>query len=165
MLGMGFPELVMLIFPFAFVGFIVWLVLLMRRGRISNQAEVQKEIIAKFSTGAEMQEFLRSQEGRALFRNIASQEARAPRSARDTAVALMGNGIVLSIAGGGLSILAHYADQPQVFSGNAPPQGPILDIPPGMGFITAAIFLVGIGMLISGFVTLRLSSQRDSKPD
>src|SRR5262245_45603636 len=164
MLGVGLPELLMLIFPFAFVGFIVWLALGRRRDRISKQAEVQKEIIAKFSTSAEMYEFLKSEEGKTLFRNVASEESRTSRSARDSAVARMGTGIVLSIAGGGLSILAHYADQPQTLSANGPPpQGPILDIPPGMGFFTAAVFLVGVGMLISAFVTFWLSSPRDSK--
>ena len=160
--GLGIPELSVLV-PFAFVGIIVWLALGRRRDKISKRAEVQTEIIGKFSTSAEMRDFLNSEEGRALFRNVASEDNRTSRSARDTAVARMGTGIVLSIVGGGLSILAHYSDQPQVMTTNSPPQGPFLDFPPGMGFFTAAVFLAGIGLLISAFVTYRFSSQRDSK--
>jgi hypothetical protein len=158
------PEFVLLLVPFAFVGFIVWLVLGRRRDRISKHAEVQKEIISKFSTSAEMHEFLKSHEGQALFRNIAKEDSRVFRSSRDSAIARMGTGTVLTIVGGGLSILAHYSDQPQILTANGPPpQGPFLEIPPGMGLFTAALFLAGIGLLISAFVTLRLSSRSDSK--
>jgi hypothetical protein len=164
MLGVWLPELVLLIFPFAFVGFIIWLAMGRRRDRISKHAEVQKEIISKFSTSAEMHEFLKSQEGQALFSNISKENGRLSRNPRDRALARMGTGIVLTIVGGGLSILAHYSDQPQILTANVPPPpGPFLEIPPGMGLLTAALFLVGIGLMISAFISLRLSSHTDSK--
>jgi hypothetical protein len=111
-----------------------------------------------------MHEFLKSQEGQALFSNISKENGRLSRNPRDRALARMGTGIVLTIVGGGLSILAHYSDQPQILTANVPPPpGPFLEIPPGMGLLTAALFLVGIGLMISAFISLRLSSHTDSK--
>ena len=164
-----------LLFPFLLVGFIIWLVLARRRDRYDKVAEVQKEIISKFSSSAEMQEFLRSDEGRKLFWNLSLGEGPRARNSRERAISRLGIGIVLLIVGAGLMVLAHFSDQPQMLISAVPqpaplgtpgipatvPSGPWLEVPPGTGLPAAALFLTGVGLIISALLTLRLSSVND----
>ena len=108
--GLGFPEIVILIVPFAFAAFLIWMVARKIWGGEKQHLDVQKEIVSKFSSGDELRDFLKSEEGKALFRNFAT-DVPARRSPRERAVSRIGIGIVLMIVGGGLLILAHYADQ------------------------------------------------------
>jgi len=174
-MGMGAPELIVILFPFGFVGFIIWMVLGRRRDKYEKIAEVQKEIISKFSSSAEMQDFLRSDEGRKLFKNLGVSEGPPPRSPRERAIGRLGIGIVLIVVGAGLMVLAHYSDQPQMLTSflvappgttpipYTPPSGPILEVPPGTGLPAAALFLTGVGLIISALLTLRLTSDERSK--
>jgi len=176
---MGLAELLVFMMPLALVGFIVWMALGRRRDRYAKMAAVQKEIIGKFSSSAEMQAFLRSDEGRDLFRNLAAGGPE-PRTLRERAISRIGIGIVLVVVGTGLGVLAHDSDQPQMLmsvvpqpappgAGTAtpvplsPPSGPILEVPPGTGLPAAALFLTGVGLIISALVTLRLTSGERSK--
>src|SRR6187549_3306140 len=107
---MGVAEFLAFVMPLALVGFIVWLALGRRRDRYAKKAEVQREIIGKFSSSAEMQAFLRSDEGRNLFRNLAAGDSPEPRTLREAAISRIGIGIVLLVLGAGLMVLAHYSD-------------------------------------------------------
>src|SRR5215813_13923115 len=103
---------------FAFAAFLVWVAISKVRGGQKQHAEVQKEIVSKFSSGDELRAFLKSDEGKELFQNFDS-EGLPRRSLRERAVSRIGIGIVLMIVGGGLLTLAHYADQPQILISSA----------------------------------------------
>lgn len=172
MLGTGLGEALLMLLPFAFVATIVGLVLRRRTDRLRLQADVRKEIIGRFGSTAELREFLKSEEGQSLMKPIGS---RPERSAREQAIRRIGLGIIFVIVGGGLSVLAHYADQPQILTANpvplpgvppgtalpAAPLGPLLEVPPGTGLPAAVLLLVGIGLIVSS-VFILLALPRDS---
>jgi hypothetical protein len=105
-MSMGISELLAFVMPFALVAFIVWLTLGRRRDLYAKRAEVQREIIGKFSSSTEMQAFLRSDEGRNLFRNLAAGDGLDPRTPRERAISRIGIGIVLLVVGAGLMVVA-----------------------------------------------------------
>jgi Flp pilus assembly protein TadB len=53
---------------FAFVAFVLWLVAAHIRAKIRHRTEVQKELIAKFSSPQELADFLNSEAGKLLIR-------------------------------------------------------------------------------------------------
>ena len=53
---------------FGFVAFVLWLVAAHIRAKIRHHAEVQKELIAKFSSPQELADFLNSEAGKLLIR-------------------------------------------------------------------------------------------------
>src|SRR5882757_6308251 len=113
MFGLGVPEILMMLFviaPFAFVGFIVWTALRKRQERLEQRAQVQKEIIGKFSSAAEMQEFLKTDAGMSFFKDLDPDRIRQSRNIREKAIARIGLGIVLIVVGAGLVVLAHESD-------------------------------------------------------
>ena len=62
---------------FGFVAFVLWLVAAHIRAKIRHRAEVQEELIAKFSTPQELADFLNSEAGKLLIRG-ANDETTAP---------------------------------------------------------------------------------------
>ena len=174
MMRINVVELLVLVTPLALVGFIIWVALGRRRDRQEKQVEIQKEIIAKFASSAELQAFLKTDEGRTLFRNIGS-ENEGSRSLREQAISRIGTGIVLLLVGAGLMVLAHYGEQQGLSAAQPLPPGaasvpgtvpsiPLIDIPPGIGLPAAVLFLTGAGLIISSLVTLRLTARERSKP-
>jgi hypothetical protein len=156
-------ELLVLVMPLALVGFIIWVALGRRRDRQEKQVEIQKEIIAKFASSADLQAFLKTDEGRSLFKNIGSENG-GPGSLRERAISRIGTGIVLLLVGAGLMVLAHYADQPQITSAiGTLPSGLLVDIPPGIELPAAVLFLTGAGLIISSLVMLRMTPGEGSK--
>jgi len=171
------PFLVMLCVPFGLAGFLIWLAVSKTRGGQKQYAEVQKEVISKFTSGDELRAFLKSDEGKQLFRNMDSEGA-ARRGPRERAVSRIGIGIVLMIVGGGLLIPAHYADQsellistgvqpppPGIGESVIPPAPPseFISLPPGMGFPAVVLLLTGFGLVVSSVVTLKLNTAEASK--
>jgi len=169
------PFVLLMIAPFAFVGFLVWLALRKKGESQTQHAEVQKEIIGKFSTAAEMQEFLKSEEGKRLFKSTGGGGSQSPM---ERAISRIGVGIVLIVIGAGLMVLAHYGDQSQyqgldsvqapppgipapIPNAPTPPSGPFFFVPPGLAFPAAAILLTGVGLVISALVTLKLSQREN----
>jgi hypothetical protein len=161
MLGPGLGEILMLVLPFAFVATIVGIVMRRRAERLRVQADLRKEIIRKFGSAAELRDFLKSEEGQAILKPSGSERE---RSLGERAMSRIGLGIVLVIVGGGLVMLSHQADQPQVFDGSSPPPAVFLEIPPGMGLPSAAVLLVGIGLIVSS-VFLLLAHPRETRAD
>jgi hypothetical protein len=53
---------------FGFVAFVLWLISAHSRAKIRHRTEVQKELIAKFSTSQELAAFLNSDAGKLLIR-------------------------------------------------------------------------------------------------
>jgi hypothetical protein len=161
MLGPGLGEVLMLVLPFAFVATIVGIVMKRRADRLRVQAELKKAILGKFGSTAELRDFLKSEEGQAILNPGGSSP---DGGIRERAIRRIGLGIVLVIVGGPLVMLSHYADQPQVFSSNSPPPTEFLSIPPGMGLPSAAVLLIGIGLIVSSvFVLLATRNSGDSR--
>ncbi len=176
----GMLELLVVLMPFAFAAFLVWIVISKARGGQKQQADVQKEIVSKFASGEELRAFLKSDEGKTLFREF--DVAGSPRRGiRERAISRIGIGIVLIIVGGGLLPLAHFADQPQRLTSWVQPPPPGIDggiasaqppapssdfisLPPGMGFPAVVLLLSGLGLILSSLVTLRLNSSASSQP-
>jgi|SRR5678815_72772 hypothetical protein len=165
MLGPGVGEVFILLLTFAFVATVVFIVMKKRAERLQAQVDLKKEIIGKFASAAELRDFLKSEEGQAILRPSGpSQGSSHEGSVRERAIRRIGLGIVLMIVGGPLVILSHYADQPQFFTANMqPPPTEFLSIPPGMGLPSAAVFLVGIGLIVSSVFVL-IASRNSGDP-
>ena len=58
---------------FGFVAFVLWLVAAHIRAKIRHRTEVQKELIAKFSTPQELADFLNSEAGKLLIRGTTEE--------------------------------------------------------------------------------------------
>jgi hypothetical protein len=85
-------EMWITIMVFVFAGFILYLLAARDRTRIRYRAEVQKEIIAKFSSSQELATFLNSEAGKALLRGSRADEVReaAPYSPPKSAKEIVG---------------------------------------------------------------------------
>jgi hypothetical protein len=68
-------EMWITVVVFVFAGFILYLFAARDRTRIQYRAEVQKEIIAKFSSSQELAGFLNSEAGKALLRGFKADPA------------------------------------------------------------------------------------------
>src|SRR5215471_1122011 len=93
------PFLAIVSIPFAFAGFLVWIAISKVRGGQRQHADVLKEMVSKFSSGEELRVFLKSEEGKKMFRDFDS-EIVPRRSLRERAISRIGIGIVLMIVGG-----------------------------------------------------------------
>ena len=82
-------EILISFVVFAFVGFILYLFAAQDRAKIRYRAEVQKELIAKFSSSQELGQFLNSEAGMLLIRGSKVDEVRqlkqqgAPKTAHE----------------------------------------------------------------------------------
>jgi hypothetical protein len=120
------------IMVFVFAGFILYLLAARDRTRIRYRAEIQKEIIAKFSSSQELATFLNSEAGKALLRGARADEVRqaAPYSPPKSAKEIVG----VTIAWGVL-ILA---------------MGSAVFITKGLTMASALLFALGIGFEVNG---------------
>lgn len=127
------------VFVCVFVGVIVWLVLRSRQASLRMQAEFQKNLLDKFSSGQEFSAFLESKGGQKFL-----EESWMPRGrARQRVLPIIVLGVVFSTVGLGVLGLALFA---QYHRG---------------AISSAVVFLsLGVGFLISGFISNRLLKQR-----
>jgi hypothetical protein len=125
-------EIWITIVVFVFAGFILYLLASRDRTRIQYRAEVQKEIIAKFSSSQELAAFLNSEAGKALLRSSRVDDVRQSRqdSRPKTAKEIVG----ITIAWGVLILAAGFA----VF------------IIKGLTMVSALLLALGIGFEVNG---------------
>ena len=117
---------------FALVAFIVWLVMRRNQARAQMQAELQKHLLDKFSTGPELAEFLTKPEAKDLIKAMGSPQFPAQERVARTYRA----GIILSTLGAGfLALTAQESD---------------LVIPGTL------LLAVGVGFLLAGFLSYRM---------
>lgn len=92
-------EMWITIVVFVFAGFILYLLAARDRARIRYRAEVQKEIIAKFSSSQELAAFLNSEAGKVLLRGSRVDEVRqvTPSSSPKSAKEIVGGAIVWGV--------------------------------------------------------------------
>src|SRR5438067_4201283 len=103
--GIGILELLVMLAPFAFSLTIIWLSIQKKKESDRQRAEVQKEVIAKFSSGAELRDFLKSEEGRAFFKDFPDAATRGPR---DRVMQFTAAGVLIIMIGAGFLIASIY---------------------------------------------------------
>lgn len=135
------PFAVAMVVPIAtlvFVGLIVWLALQGKQARLRTQAEFQKSLLDKFSSGQEFAGFLESSGGQKFLEQLWSPLA----SDRRQLLKNISIGVVFSALGLGLFALAFFVHGQRGI------------------IIPAVVFLaLGVGFLISAVITNRLLKQ------
>lgn len=123
---------------FAMVGVIVWLALRNKQVRLRTQAEFQKSLLDKFSSGQEFAGFLESEGGKKFLDQLWSPRA----SARRRLLAIIVLGVIFSTVGLGLLALGFFAHGQR-----------------GIMFPAVVFLALGVGFLISAVITNRLLKQ------
>jgi hypothetical protein len=125
-------EMLITVVVFVFAGFILYLLAARDRTRIRYRAEVQKEIIAKFSSSQDLAGFLNSEGGRVLLRGSNVDEVRQTpqHGRRKTAKEIVGETIAW-----GVLILA---------------VGSAIFIVNGLTIASALLLALGIGFEVNG---------------
>ena len=106
--------------------------------RLAKQAELQEQMLAKFQSGPELAEFLETEPGRRLMRQL---ESNPYRMILGTLMA----GIVFCFVGFGFLALSVYFDDGLLF--------------PGVGALAP-----GIGLVVAALISKRLSRKWESAP-
>ena len=78
---MQYSEIIVVLVVFGFAALVLSIFALRDQARIRHQAELQKELIAKFSSPQELAEFLNSDAGRFLIRGSGAVAAGSPQPA------------------------------------------------------------------------------------
>ncbi len=131
---------------FAFLAFSVWQRTLSRRRRAQAQADLQKKLLDKFTSGPELATFLESPGGQRFLTQLHAEgtDAESPDRARS-----LRTGIIVLAVGAALLILkARLAG---------------VDPHEQTGFLIGGVilFALGIGFLISAAISHRLTKQWD----
>jgi len=121
--------------PFIMIIFVIWFGSQVKKTQARHRAEMQKDLLTKFSSGQELAEFLKTDGGKLFMPEPARTRSPAHRA---------GAGILVLVIGVGL-IAASTTHPPDVEFGN------MLRV---AGYIVIA---AGVGLLISAFVTQRLA--------
>ena len=134
--GRGADILIPLAF-FAFVALLVWMGTRRKRAQIEAQAEIQKQLLAKFTTGQELASFLETPGGQKFLDQLSA----AGQGAKGRLLSGLRTGIVLTVLGVAMLLLSAVRQQQQ------------------HGMLTPAVLLlaIGIGFLISAAVSYRLT--------
>jgi hypothetical protein len=127
--------------PFVMVVFVVWFASLKQRAQDRNRAEVQKDLLTKFSSAQELNEFLKSDGGKLLMPPPTRNRAPANRA---------GTGVFILVVGFGLLAAAKFTSQ--------------ATIEDDLQIAALLAISAGIGFLISALVTEKLSRKWE-KPD
>jgi len=120
--------------PFVVIIFVVWFTTLTRRARDRHRADMQKDLLTKFSSAQELNEFLKTDGGKLLM--PAPERARTPANRA-------GTGVFVVIVGLGLLASSMFMPEPEAHNG--------LQV---AGLLAIA---AGIGFLISAVVTQKLT--------
>ena len=138
---MDWTETIIPLAPFVMICVIVWVGSRARQEEYKRRAEVQKELLAKFSSGQELAEFMKTDGGKLFMPE--------PRKLRSPAHRV-GSGILVLILGLGMLVSTRFFT---------------FDREAHQGFTVAGVIVVaaGMGLLISALVTQRLSRKWDSE--
>ena len=120
--------------PFVMVIFIVWFVSLTRRAQERHRAELQKDLLTKFSSPQELSEFLKTDGGKLLM-----PVPERPRTPARTA----GASVIVLVVGFGCLAAALLTKQD--------------DLKDNLLIAALLTIAAGVGLLISAFVTQKLS--------
>jgi len=94
-------EILISVVAFLFVGFIGWIISVVARAKMRHRAEMQKELLARFSTSQELSDFLNSDAGKQLLFREEDLRAKAdiPRSERASIGYTIGYGVLFLCVG------------------------------------------------------------------
>jgi len=120
--------------PFVMVIFIVWFVSLRQRAQDRHRAEVQKDLLTKFSSAQELVEFIKTDGGKLLL---------PPPTQSRTPASRAGTGVFIVVVG--IALLAASMFMPEA------------DVHSGLQVAGLLAIGAGIGFLISAFVTHKLT--------
>ena len=126
--------------PFIAIIFVFWFVSVTRRAQDRQRAEMQKELLTKFSSAQELNEFLKSEGGK-LFMPAPARRRTPANSA--------GTGVLVMVVGFGLLAAAKFSSQPE------------LEDNLQIGALLA--IAAGIGLLISALITQKLSRKWEER--
>ena len=116
--------------PFAMIIAIVGFGTFAKRARDRHRAELQKELLAKFSSAQELTEFMKTDAGKLLMPEPARARTPAHRA---------GAGILVTIIGSGILFASHFAARGDDSGPNMKVAGMIV-IAAGIGLLISAIF-------------------------
>jgi Domain of unknown function (DUF6249) len=122
--------------PFVMIIFVYWFISLVHRAKERHRAELQKDLMAKFTSAQEISEFMKTDAGKLLLPTPDRKRTPAARA---------GTGTFVIIVGLGLFAASLFSAEVEVHSG--------LRI---AGLLAIA---AGIGFLISAIVTQKLSQK------
>jgi hypothetical protein len=131
-------SVVLILGQFAFIGWIIWVAVKFNLEGKRRRSEERFRLLERFSTGQELLDFINSPAGERLFLAFSNPRPDSQKGALQA----LGAGLVVSLAGVGcmvLSVLRVWNDR-ETF------------LVPGVLGIA-----IGIGILISAWVSLRLS--------
>ena len=137
---MNWTENLIPLSPFIVIIFVFWFVSVTRRAQDRQRAEMQKELLTKFSSAQELNEFLKSDGGKLLM--PAPVRRRTPANSA-------GTGVLVLVVGFGLLAAARYSTQPELMD--------------TLRIAALLAIAAGIGLLISAFVTQKLSRKWDEQ--
>ena len=100
-------EIIVVLVVFAFAGFVLSLFAARDRAQIRYRTEVQKELIAKFSSSQELAEFLNSEAGKLLIVGSKGDEAKhgqqgPPKTAKEIVGLAVAWGVLILAVGGAI---------------------------------------------------------------
>jgi len=121
---------------FGFVGFVIWIGAAQARAKLRLRAEMQKELIAKFSSPEELKDFLNSDAGKLLLRG---DMAPPPRPVHEQVGITIAWGVLLLCVGGTLLVVRSPTYLP-----GGPPLGALVSAV-GVAFIINALLRVWLG--------------------
>ncbi len=133
-----------LLFVFVFVGACTWLGLAHARAKIRFRTEVQKELIAKFSSPQELTDFLNSDAGKLFVRGATDDPVPAPRPFQEQIGIGIGWGVLLACPGVALLLVRSHTMLP----GGAP--------------LGALLIAVGAAFIINALLRLWLTRKWSS---
>lgn len=90
---------------FGFVAFVIWIGVAQARAKLRLRAEVQKELIGKFPSSAELKDFLNSEAGQLFLRGTSDNIAPPPRPFHEQVGITIAWGVLLLCVGGALLIV------------------------------------------------------------
>ena len=114
--------------PFVMIVFVVWFASLVRRAQERHRADLQKDLLTKFTSAQEVSDFMKTDAGKLLM--PAPTRSRTPASRA-------GTGIFIVVVG--LALLASSMLMPEAEVHNGLQVAGLLAIGAGIGFLISAV--------------------------
>ena len=135
---MNWTDNLVPIAPFVMIIFVVWFMSLVRRTQERHRAELQKDLMAKFTSAQEVSEFMKTDAGKLLMPTPERRRTSATRAGTGAFVIVVGLGLVAA----------------SLFASGFSSDGAVHS---GLRVAGLLAIAAGIGFLISAFVTQRLA--------